>query len=141
MADKPIDADGAARMKCFRHKRGRAVATCIALAVALGGCPPLWSRPALLSAPPAEPARLAAGKIFDKWCSDCHSTTEGPGSLALQRKYQGSLPAVLVQRSDLRPDYVKRVVRHGISFMPSFRKTEISDADLALLAAYLAPSQ
>jgi mono/diheme cytochrome c family protein len=33
------------------------------------------------------------------------------------------------------------VVRQGISFMPSFRKTEISDADLALLAAYLAPSQ
>jgi len=32
-------------------------------------------------------------------------------------------------------------VRHGISFMPSFRKTEISDADLALLAVYLAPSQ
>ena len=65
----------------------------------------------------------------------------GPGSLALQRKYRGNVPAILEQRSDLPPAYITQVVRHGISFMPSFRKTEISDADLALLAAYLAPSQ
>jgi mono/diheme cytochrome c family protein len=91
------------------------------------------------SAAPAEHAWSAGGKIFDKWCGDCHSTAGGPGSLALQRKYRDDLPAVLEQRSDLAPDYVRQVVRHGISFMPSFRKTEISDADLALLAAYLAP--
>jgi mono/diheme cytochrome c family protein len=30
-------------------------------------------------------------------------------------------------------------VRSGVSVMPPFRKTEISDADLAALAAYLAP--
>jgi mono/diheme cytochrome c family protein len=59
--------------------------------------------------------------------------------MALQRKYRGRLPVVLEQRSDLRPDYIKLAVRHGVSFMPSFRKTEISDADLALLATYLAP--
>jgi hypothetical protein len=29
-------------------------------------------------------------------------------------------------------------VRHGISVMPKSRKTELSDADLAVLAAYLA---
>jgi mono/diheme cytochrome c family protein len=92
-------------------------------------------------ASPAKSAQTAGGKIFDKWCSDCHHTAEGPGSLALQRKYQGALPAVLEQRSNLAPDYVRFVVRHGMSFMPSFRKTEISDADLALLAAYLARPQ
>ncbi len=89
----------------------------------------------------AEPARSAGGKIFVKWCSDCHSTATGPGSVALQRKYQGAIPAILEQRNDLTPDYVKLMVRHGISFMPSFRKTEISDADLALLGAYLAASR
>jgi mono/diheme cytochrome c family protein len=109
------------------------------LAVALVGCAPLSTRPSTHS-PPAEPARSAGGKIFDKWCGDCH-TAGGPGSLALQRKYQGALPAVLEQRNNLPPDYVKLVVRRGISFMPSFRKTEISDVDLALVAAYLAPSQ
>jgi hypothetical protein len=61
--------------------------------------------------------------------------------MALERKYGGKLPAVLQQRSDLRPNYVKLVVRRGMSFMPSFRKTEISDAELTLLAAYLAPAQ
>jgi (+)-pinoresinol hydroxylase len=121
-----------------RLMRGRAVATCAVLAVALGGCTSLWTRPSPHSAPAAEPARSAGGKIFDKWCSDCHSTPGGPGSLALQRKYKGNHAAVLEQRSDLRPDYVTLVVRHGISFMPSFRKTEISDADLALVAVYLA---
>jgi mono/diheme cytochrome c family protein len=85
--------------------------------------------------------RSAGGQIFGKWCSDCHSSAGGPGSLGLQRKYRGTLPAVLEQRSDLHPEYVKMVVRHGVSFMPSFRKTEISDAELALVAAYLTPSQ
>lgn len=112
-----------------------------ALAVTLGGCASLRMLAAPHSVPPAVPARSAGGKIFDKWCSDCHSTAGGPGSVALQRKYQGSRPAVLERRSDLRPEYIRVAVRYGVSFMPSFRKTEISDADLALVAAYLAPSQ
>jgi mono/diheme cytochrome c family protein len=89
----------------------------------------------------AHAERSAGKKIYDKWCSDCHSTQTGPGSMALQRKYHGDPPAILQQRHDLTPDYVSLAVRHGVSFMPSFRKTEISDADLALLGAYLAPPQ
>ena len=127
-------------MKGFRLRRCAAGAACSVVVFILGGCALLSTRPAPHSVPPAKPARSAGGKIFDKWCSDCHSTAAGPGSLALQRKYRGSFPAVLEQRSDLHPDYLKVVVRYGVSFMPSFRKTEISDADLALLAAYLAPS-
>lgn len=91
------------------------------------------------SSPSAAHARSAGENTFGKWCSDCHSTVDGPGSMALQRRYRGDPPAVLEQRHDLTPEYVSQVVRHGMSFMPSFRKTEISDADLALLAAYLAP--
>lgn len=89
----------------------------------------------------SEAARPPGGKIFHRWCSDCHSAADGPGSMVLQRKYQGQVPAILEQRTDLNPDYVKQVVREGIGFMPNFRKTEISDAELALVAAYLAPSQ
>jgi len=88
----------------------------------------------------SEAARPPGGKVFHRWCSDCHSGAQGPGSVALQRKYQGQEPAILEQRTDLNQDYVKQVVRQGISFMPNFRKTEISDADLALIAAYLAPA-
>jgi mono/diheme cytochrome c family protein len=128
-------------MKGFRLSRGRAVVACAVLAVVLGGCAPVSTRPTPSSALAAQPVQSAGGKIFAKWCGDCHSTPGGPGSLALQRKYQGSLPAVLEQRRDLHPDYVRVAVRHGVSFMPSFRKTEISDADLTLVATYLAPSQ
>jgi len=127
-------------MKGFRLRRGAAVAACALLAVVLAGCAQLSTR-SPQAARAAQPARSAGGKIFDKWCSDCHSTAEGPGSLALQRKFRGALPAVLEQRTNLPPDYVKLVVRRGVSFMPSFRKTEISDTDLALVAAYLAPPQ
>jgi len=81
--------------------------------------------------------RSAGAKVFGKWCSDCHGTPNGPGSMALQRQYQGSVNPILEQRSDLNPDYIKLIVRHGMSFMPSFRKTEISDAELTQIAAYL----
>jgi (+)-pinoresinol hydroxylase len=128
-------------MKGLQFRRGLAVAGCAVLAVALSACSLPAMRPVPQSAPPPEAAHSAGRNTFDEWCADCHRTAQGPGSLALQRKYRGSLPAILEQRSDLRPDYVKLVVRHGVSFMPSFRKTEISDADLALVAAYLAPSR
>ena len=88
----------------------------------------------------SDPAPSPAVKIYDKWCSDCHTRPSGPGTMALQRKYQGAVPAMLDQRTDLTPDYVRAVIRSGISFMPSFRKTEISDAELAQLADYLAPA-
>lgn len=58
--------------------------------------------------------------------------------MALERKYKGTPSAILEQRDDLDADYVKAAVRNGISFMPSFRKTEISDAELDQVAAYLA---
>lgn len=60
--------------------------------------------------------------------------------MALQRKYNGNPSAIIEQRNDLSADYVKQVVRNGISFMPSFRKTEISDAEVTLLGAYLTKS-
>ncbi|WP_226016641.1 cytochrome c [Novosphingobium sp. FKTRR1] len=88
-------------------------------------------------APRVSAAREAGGKTYAKWCGDCHSTPTGPGSLSLQRKYNGALPAILDQRTDLSPALIAYAVRHGASFMPSFRKTEISDAQVAEIGAYL----
>jgi mono/diheme cytochrome c family protein len=89
-------------------------------------------------AAPAKPASPTAGpKLFKRWCGDCHHTAAGPGSMALARKYQGSLPALLEQRTDTTPDFIRYVVRRGASFMPPFRKTEITDAELDQLALYL----
>ncbi len=76
--------------------------------------------------------------VFDKWCGICHAP--GPfhgGTAGLQAKYQGKVPAELEQRTDLSPEAITVFVRHGNRSMPSFRKTEISDAQLAAVVAYL----
>lgn len=88
----------------------------------------------------ADAPTLAHGaQVFEKWCLPCHGHGDQfPGTVALGVKYQGKLPGALQDRTDLVPDFVKAVVRTGVSVMPFFRKTEVSDADLDALAAYLA---
>lgn len=75
---------------------------------------------------------------YQDYCSMCHGEGPGrPGTMALQAKYKGAVPALLADRTDLTPQLIKMYVRQGISIMPIFRKTEISDADLDAIAAYL----
>ncbi len=77
--------------------------------------------------------------VYQKWCYPCHGPgTDKPGTNAMAA--QGLKPAVLEERTDLTPAAIKGYVRHGIYFMPTFRKTEISDADLDAIAAYLTRS-
>jgi len=79
-------------------------------------------------------------EVFQYWCAPCHDGGAArPGTMALQILYNGEKPALLEERTDLLPEYTKTIVRTGISIMPFYRKTEISDADLDALAAYLAP--
>ncbi len=79
-------------------------------------------------------------EVFAYWCAPCHSAgPRNPGTIALEVRYKGSKPAALEARTDLTPELTSMFVRTGISIMPPFRKTEISDPDLAALAAYLAP--
>jgi mono/diheme cytochrome c family protein len=79
-------------------------------------------------------------QVFTYWCAPCHAPgPKHPGTQALEALYKGSKPAPLEQRTDLVPTVTQTFVRSGVSVMPPFRKTEISDADLAALAAYLAP--
>jgi mono/diheme cytochrome c family protein len=75
-------------------------------------------------------------KVYDKWCFPCHGTGLGkPGTDSLAAR--GQKPAVLEERTDLTAPAIKTFVRHGVLFMPMFRKTEVSDADLDAIAAYL----
>jgi len=93
----------------------------------------------------AEPA--GAGKsgtpdvgrlTYEKWCAPCHAPgPDHPGTQALDALYRGSKPGALVERKDLTPPIVKQFVRKGVSVMPFFRKTEISDTELDALAAFL----
>ena len=78
--------------------------------------------------------------VFQNWCAPCHAPgPRHPGTQALEALYKGAKPAALEQRTDLVPELTRAFVRAGVSVMPPFRKTEISDADLEALAAYLAP--
>jgi mono/diheme cytochrome c family protein len=88
-----------------------------------------------------DPAALDRGKrVFDQWCAPCHAPgPRHPGTQALEALYKGQKPGALEERTDLVPELTRTFVRSGVSVMPPFRKTEISDADLTDLAAYLAP--
>ena len=59
------------------------------------------------------------------------------GTQGLMRKYRGQVPAVLRERTDLSKEFIEYTVRNGVASMPFFRKTEVSDSDLTLLADYL----
>ena len=75
-------------------------------------------------------------EVYQKWCTPCHGTGLGrPGTTAAAA--HGVKPAVLEQRPDLTPKMIETAVRKGVYFMPRFRKTEISNADLAAIVAYL----
>lgn len=80
--------------------------------------------------------------VYQNWCAPCHSSGRGnPGTMALAAKYkarQPEVPAVLTDRTDLTPQAIRFFVRQGVSVMAPFRKTEITDAELDALSAYLA---
>ncbi len=82
---------------------------------------------------------LKAGKaVFAKWCAPCHAASPRlAGTASLQAKYEGALPAALEDRTDLQPVTISYFVRTGVAWMPPFRPTEISDAQLDELSAYL----
>lgn len=87
----------------------------------------------------APAVRLAEGKaVYEKWCAPCHADSPRlAGTLALQTKYEGKIPAALELRTDMTPETVSYFVRNGVAWMAPFRKTEVSDAQLAAIGAYL----
>lgn len=91
---------------------------------------------------------VAQGKArFEHTCAPCHGAGVGddgramlPGTDALRIKYQGSLPALLEQRTDLNADAIRTFVRRGTWSMPPFRPTEVTERDIQDIAAYLRQS-
>jgi mono/diheme cytochrome c family protein len=99
---------------------------------------------------PGEPAdasaagKLAQGKaVFAQWCAGCHGPFPGmgrfppAGSFRLHQRYGDTRPAALEDRIDLTADYIRTAVRVGLPIMPPLRKTEVSDAELDAVIAYL----
>ena len=90
------------------------------------------------------PTPEAGRKLFERTCAPCHGQGPGddgakllPGTAALDAKYKGDIPAALERRQDLTPDVIRYFVRNGSGAMPMFRKTELTDPEIAAIAAYL----
>jgi mono/diheme cytochrome c family protein len=96
----------------------------------------------------AQTSAVERGKAkFDHTCAPCHAAGPGddgramlPGTDALRIKYRGELPPLLEQRTDLTAVAIRTFVRTGTWSMPPFRKTEVTDAELEDIAAYIAES-
>jgi (+)-pinoresinol hydroxylase len=101
----------------------------------------LLPAPALAQQAAASPAASTqrGNDLYQYWCATCHGRGPGqPGTTALAAKYEGALPGLLEERTDLSLQSIRFNVRRGTSIMPFFRKTEVSDADLDAIAQYLA---
>ena len=74
-------------------------------------------------------------KLYQSTCLYCHGERVW-GTFALQRRF-GADHGLLEQRTDLVAPFVKNVVRNGLGSMPAYRRTELTDADVDAIAAYL----
>ena len=127
--------------------RRLAIGAALSVAAVAGAQPPpqgpaypiaAWSRTTAAAEDQGDLVARGAA-VYNNWCSACHGRDlpNAPGTMSLQHKYRGELPAVLEDRRDLTAEQVAYYVRNGVATMPFFRKTEVSDADLEALAAYL----
>jgi len=89
-----------------------------------------------------------AANSADKWapqsfyadrCERCHGPS-GWGTRTLAKRLPAG-QAELTRRAQLSASYIAFVVRHGVGSMPQFTPTELTDRQLAELAAWLARPQ
>jgi len=84
----------------------------------------------------AADASAPGAETFRMECAMCHRGFS-TGVLMLERRL-GKEYAILEERKDLNPDYIRAVVRNGLINMPAFSKVELTDEELDEIAAYLA---
>jgi (+)-pinoresinol hydroxylase len=110
--------------------RAPSIAALTMALVAVGGAGTALADDAHLSGHEQEGKRL-----YNHICVYCHS----PGVWGTNRlaKRLDKEHAVLENRTDLTTAQIQAIVRNGLGSMPPLRKTELSDADVAAIAAYL----
>ena len=87
----------------------------------------------------AQDSALALGeRIYVDKCEYCHGEgVQKGGTFVLEARYEGAVPALLTERTNLTPEYINAVVRTWTNGMAPFRPTEISDSELEALVAFL----
>ncbi len=88
--------------------------------------------------------RLAAGRdgeaLFSNRCGACHLTGGMGTNLITKQMIAAGRPpadALLANRTDLNPDYIRSVVRNGKMAMPRQTRVDVTDAELDAIAAWL----
>ena len=75
--------------------------------------------------------------VYQKWCDGCHMDSPfAPGTIQL-RQLRGKNLALVLKRIDLKPDFLRHIIRKGMNGMPLFRRTEISNEELEKLIDFL----
>lgn len=86
----------------------------------------------------ASAAEAPDGKaLYTSRCGMCHQTI-GMAVNILARRPNDPSKGFLEDRKDLSAAFVRTVVRSGIANMPRMSRGELSDAELASIATYLA---
>jgi cytochrome c5 len=85
--------------------------------------------------PSLTPQQQQGKRLYNHICVYCHSAGVW-GTNRLSKRVDKE-HAVLENRIDLSAGTIQTIVRTGIGSMPPLRKTELSDADVSAIAAYL----
>ncbi|MEE4290137.1 MAG: cytochrome c [Cycloclasticus sp.] len=86
------------------------------------------------------PSNRSGKVIFALHCAGCHDPGNAHAATKQLALVRGKDLAVIMQRKDLVPDYIKYIVRDGLLEMPPFRPTDINNAELDNLANYIVDS-
>jgi len=86
------------------------------------------------------PSNRSGKVIFDLHCAGCHDPGNAHAATKQLALVRGEDLAVIRERKDLVPIYIKHVVRDGLLEMPPFRPTDINDNELENLATYIIDS-
>lgn len=96
-----------------------------------------WVSALAALATPAAGGEMTGKEVFDHYCTYCHGSSDGPGTMQLGRT-RGKDQALLTRRTNLSADYIEYVVRHGLKSMPPFVPSDLTEAKLKALVAFLA---
>ncbi len=81
------------------------------------------------------PKQQEGKALFEATCVYCHNP-RGWGTERLKTRLPEDR-AVLAERTDLDPAYIRAVVRNGLISMPAYTPTDLSDEQIEAVAAYL----
>ena len=73
--------------------------------------------------------------LYEEKCGMCHQAN-GMGTTLLARRFDAD-QALLENRRDLQPEFVRTAVRNGFNNMFPISRGEVSDAQLESIVAYL----